>query len=78
MDKSTAKLIGVVKIYGKGHLAVKALEGIDLDVMEATMTAIVGPSGSGKSTLLHVIGAMDKATEGEVEVVGVDLNALDQ
>ncbi len=78
MDKSTAKLIGVVKTYGKGHLAVKALDGIDLDVMEATMTAIVGPSGSGKSTLLHVIGAMDKATKGEVEVVGVDLNALDQ
>ncbi len=78
MDKSTAKLIGVVKTYGKGHLAVKALDGIDLDVMEATMTAIVGPSGSGKSTLLHVIGAMDKATEGAVEVVGVDLNALDQ
>jgi ABC-type lipoprotein export system ATPase subunit len=78
MDKSTAKLIGVVKTYGKGHLAVKALDGIDLDVMEATMTAIVGPSGSGKSTLLHVIGAMDKATKGAVEVVGVDLNALDQ
>ena len=78
MDKKTAKLIGVVKTYGKGHLAVKALDGIDLDVMEATMTAIVGPSGSGKSTLLHVIGAMDKATKGAVEVVGVDLNALDQ
>jgi ABC-type lipoprotein export system ATPase subunit len=59
-------------------LAVKALDDIDLDVMGATMTAIVGPSGSGKSTLLHVIGAMDKATEGEVEVVGVDLNTLDQ
>jgi ABC-type lipoprotein export system ATPase subunit len=78
MDKSTATLRGVVKTYGKGHLAVKALDDIDLDVMGATMTAIVGPSGSGKSTLLHVIGAMDKATEGEVEVVGVDLNTLDQ
>jgi ABC-type lipoprotein export system ATPase subunit len=78
MDKNTARLRGVVKTYGKGHLAVKALDGIDLDVMEAAMTAIVGPSGSGKSTLLHVIGAMDKATKGEVEVVGVDLNALDQ
>lgn len=78
MDKNTARLRGVVKTYGKGHLAVKALDGIDLDVMGATMTAIVGPSGSGKSTLLHVIGAMDKATKGEVEVVSVDLNALDQ
>jgi ABC-type lipoprotein export system ATPase subunit len=78
MDKNTARLRGVVKTYGKGHLAVKALDGIDLDVMGATMTAIVGPSGSGKSTLLHVIGAMDKATKGEVVVVSVDLNALDQ
>lgn len=78
MDKNVAKLRGVVKTYGKGRLAVKALDGIDLDVIGATMTAIVGPSGSGKSTLLHVIGAMDKATEGEVEVVGMDLNALDQ
>lgn len=78
MDKDTVQLRGVVKTYGKGHLAVKALGGIDLDVKGATMTAIVGPSGSGKSTLLNVIGAMDKATKGEVEVVGVDLNALDQ
>ena len=78
MDKETVQVRGIVKLYGKGHLAVKALDGIDLDVKGATMTAIVGPSGSGKSTLLHVIGAMDKATRGEVEVVGVDLNALDQ
>ena len=78
MDKDTARLKGVVKTYGKGHLSVKALDGIDLDFKGATMTAIVGPSGSGKSTLLHVIGAMDKATKGEVEVAGVDLNALNQ
>ena len=78
MGKNTAKLRGVVKTYGKSHLAVRALDGIILDVMGATMTAIVRPSGSGKSTLLHVIGAMDKATEGAVEVAGVDLNALDQ
>lgn len=78
MDKDTARLKGVVKTYGKGHLSVKALDGINLDFKRATMTAIVGPSGSGKSTLLHVIGAMDKATEGEVEVAGLDLNALNQ
>ena len=78
MDKDTVQLRGVVKIYGKGHLAVKALDDIDLDIKASTMTAIVGPSGSGKSTLLHIIGAMDKVTKGEVEVAGVDLNALDQ
>lgn len=78
MDKDTARLKGVVKTYGKGHLSVKALDGINLDFKRATMTAIVGPSGSGKSTLLHLIGAMDKATEGEVEVAGLDLNALNQ
>lgn len=78
MDKDTARLKGVVKTYGKGHLSVKALDGINLDFKRATMTAIVGPSGSGKSTLLHVIGAMDKATKGEVVVAGLDLNALNQ
>jgi len=78
MDKDTVQLRGVVKIYGKGHLAVKALDDIDLDVKASSMTAIVGPSGSGKSTLLHIIGAMDKVTRGEVEVAGVKLNTLDQ
>ncbi len=78
MDKDTVQLRGVAKIYGKDNLAVKALDNIDLDVKASTMTAVVGPSGSGKSTLLHIIGAMDKATKGDVEVAGVDLNVLGQ
>lgn len=78
MHDATAILRDVTKTYGKGRLAVKALDGIDIDVREATMTAVVGPSGSGKSTLLHIIGAMDRASQGQVKVAGFDLSALNQ
>ena len=48
-------LRGVAKTYRKGRASIRALDGIDLDVAERGMVAIVGPSGSGKSSLLHVI-----------------------
>lgn len=66
----------VSKTYRKGQESVRALDGIDLAVAEKGMVAIVGPSGSGKSSLLHVIGAMDRPTNGEVIVAGQPLNAL--
>ena len=69
-------LRGITKVYRKGQESVRALDGIDLDVAEKGMVAIVGPSGSGKSSLLHVIGAMDRPTSGEVIVAGQLLNAL--
>jgi ABC-type lipoprotein export system ATPase subunit len=69
-------LKGVSKIYRKGQESVKALDGIDLAVTEKGMVAIVGASGSGKSSLLHIIGAMDRATHGEVMVAGQTLNTL--
>lgn len=68
----------VSKIYRRGDQVVKALDGIDLEIAERGMVAIVGPSGSGKSSLLHLIGAMDKATSGEVRVAGQLLNSLAQ
>ncbi len=66
----------VVKTYWKGREAIHALDGVDLDVAERGMIAVVGPSGSGKSSLLHVIGAMDRPTSGEVIVAGHILGAL--
>lgn len=69
-------LKGIAKFYARGKSRVIALDGIDLDLPERGMTAIVGPSGSGKSTLLHIIGAMDRPTAGAVAVAGQDLNAL--
>jgi len=69
-------LRGVTKLYRKGQETVRALDGIDLDVAEKGMVAIVGASGSGKSSLLHVIGAMDRPSAGDVRVAGQDLNRL--
>lgn len=64
------------KVFGKGDSQVTALNGIDLSVEKGEFTAIVGASGSGKSTLLHILGSVEKPTEGTVVVDGVDLGTL--
>ena len=61
---------GVAKTYGSGRAARAVLDGADLDVAPGELVAIVGRSGSGKSTLLHLIGALDRADAGEIEVGG--------
>src|SRR3954470_10112631 len=52
------------------------LRGIDLDIDEGEVVAIVGPSGAGKSTLLHCIGTLDLPTSGTIEVSGEDITRL--
>jgi ABC-type lipoprotein export system ATPase subunit len=69
-------LRAVTKTHRKGHETIHALDGIDLDVAEKGMVAIVGASGSGKSSLLHVIGAMDRPSSGQLHVAGQDLTTL--
>lgn len=58
------------KYYQMGENTVKALDGVDLCVKDQEFVAIIGKSGSGKSTLLHMLGGLDKPTEGEVLVDG--------
>ena len=67
---------GVKKIYGAGNSQVAALDGIDLTVSKGEFVAICGPSGSGKSTLLHILGTVDRPTEGRVVIDGTDLSTL--
>ena len=69
------ELTGVVKRY-PGTPPVEALRGVDLTVEEGELAAIVGPSGSGKSTLLHLIGTLDRASEGGVRIAGEDVGRL--
>ncbi len=64
------ELAGVVKRYPGG---VEALRGVDLTVAEGELCAIVGPSGSGKSTLLHIIGTLERASDGVVRIAGADI-----
>ena len=68
--------IGVRKIYGKGSSQTAALNGIDLSVEKGEFAAIVGASGSGKSTLLHILGSVDRPTEGKVIVEGTDISSM--
>lgn len=70
------KCQGVRKIYGTGDNQVTALDGINLSVDKGEFVAIVGSSGSGKSTLLHILGTVDKPTEGAVIIDGTDLSTL--
>ncbi len=69
---------GVKKVYGSGGNQVTALNGIDLSVDKGEFVAIVGASGSGKSTLMHILGSVDKPTEGKVMIDGIDLSKLNQ
>ncbi|MBC6681039.1 ABC transporter ATP-binding protein [Zhenpiania hominis] len=64
------------KYYGKGENLVKALDGVDLEIEQGEFAAVVGTSGSGKSTLLHMMGGLDRATEGRVIVGGKDLFSM--
>jgi lipoprotein-releasing system ATP-binding protein len=67
---------GLVKGYRTAAGVVSVLEGVDLDVHEGEMVAIVGASGVGKSTLLHVLGTLDRPDAGELRVGGEDVLAL--
>ena len=64
------------KIYGTGDTAVHALDGVNLAVENGEFVSIVGTSGSGKSTLLHMLGGLDRPTEGKVIVDGNDIFKL--
>jgi len=68
-------LTGVIKEYA-GSPPVAALAGVDLQIDQNELVAIVGPSGSGKSTLLHLVGALDRPTKGTVRVDGQDIARL--
>lgn len=72
------KCEGVRKVYGSGQNQVTALNGIDLSVGKGEFVAIIGASGSGKSTLLHILGSVDKPTEGKIMIDGTDLSQLNQ
>ena len=72
-----ARAIEVVKVYGEGTAAVRALDGISLEIDRGRFTAIMGASGSGKSTLLHCLAGLDEVTSGRVMIGDIDLATLD-
>ena len=72
--KKIIEMRGIIKNFYIGtENELKVLKGIDLDVYEGEFLAIVGQSGSGKSTLMNIIGSLDRATEGDYILDGVDV-----
>lgn len=63
----------LTKTYGEGINMVKALDNVSFSIEKGDFVAIIGPSGSGKSTLLHILGGVDKPTEGKVIMDGSDV-----
>jgi ABC-type lipoprotein export system ATPase subunit len=61
---------GLRKDYGRGEGLVRAVDGVDLDVVAGETVAVMGPSGCGKSTLLHLLGGLDRPSAGEVSLNG--------
>jgi len=72
---AVVELTGVGKRY-PGSPPVDALQGVDLRIDRGELVAIVGPSGSGKTTLLHLLGTLDRPTEGIVRIAGQDISDL--
>ncbi len=73
------KIEHVCKTYGTGNEnQVKALDDVSFTVKKGEFVAITGPSGSGKSTLLHILGGIDRPTEGNVWIGGVNLKDMNE
>lgn len=70
------KTRGLKKYYGNGENLVKAIDDNNIEIIEGGFVAIVGKSGSGKSTLLHMIGGLDRPTDGKVFIDGKDIFSL--
>ncbi len=67
----------LTRIFGSGEAQVNALDGVSLHVDTGEFVAVMGPSGCGKSTLLHMIGGLDRPTDGLVKIEGKDLSSMD-
>ncbi|KAF5082385.1 ABC transporter ATP-binding protein [Methanospirillum sp. J.3.6.1-F.2.7.3] len=66
----------LTRTYEMGKVTVHALQGVSLTILKGEFVGIMGASGSGKSTLLHLLGLLDKPTEGKILLGGIDVKTL--
>ena len=66
----------LTKTYGQGQGAITALDHVNLSLERGSFTAVAGASGSGKSTLLHMLGGVDRPTEGNISIEDTDISTL--
>ncbi len=76
MSETVIRSRKLTKEYIRDEFHVNALDSVDIEIQKGEFVALMGPSGSGKSTLLHLIAAMDKPTDGEIEVLGSRLRQM--
>ncbi|MDX6419519.1 MAG: putative transport system ATP-binding protein [Trebonia sp.] len=69
---------GLCKTFGSGAALVRAVDGVDLDVVPGETVAIMGPSGCGKSTLLHLLGGLERPSAGEIDLAGDRVNGISE
>jgi len=75
-DEILVRAVGAHKVYNSGIVRVHALRGVDLQIRQGEMVAVMGPSGCGKTTLLNCLSGLDDLTEGEVFIEDVPLNKM--
>jgi putative ABC transport system ATP-binding protein len=75
--RTAARANNLVKVYGKGDAAVRALDGVSVEFPAQHFSAIMGPSGSGKSTLMHCLAGLDTVTSGSVSIGDTEITGLD-
>jgi putative ABC transport system ATP-binding protein len=78
MEEHLIEITDLVKVYGTGDIAVRALKSVSAAVEKGEFVAIMGPSGSGKSTLMNILGCLDHPTDGAYVLDGEDVSRLNK
>src|ERR1700677_1416378 len=76
--RARLRMVGARKFYGRAGDRIAALDGVSLEFLPGTFTAIMGPSGSGKSTLLQCAAGLDRLDDGEVRLAGAEPGPLSE
>ncbi|MER6828594.1 ABC transporter ATP-binding protein [Streptosporangium sp. NPDC000563] len=78
VSSAAVRTCALVKTHGRGQSRVRAVDEVDLEVPQGQTLAVMGPSGCGKSTLLHLLGGLERPTDGEVWVAGRRIDTLNE